>query len=314
MLAELVREKAAGKPSVDRQTTVGNVLISWLDGRHDRVAAATWVRYESQVRYGLAGLARVRVSELTADNVRAHLRTLSPAAGSAVLRILRSALERAVRDGTVERNVAVGVAPPKRTVRTGVVLTDAELARLYQAAYGTPFYALWTVLTGSGPRMGEALGLRWTDLDFANRRIHISGSIRHQSKATRGTGHRLQRQEPKTAAGKRVVPMTTRAAAALLSLPQDAIYVFHRGHGRPLNPSTVQRAFAALLEAADLEPMRLHDLRHSWVSRMLARGASLDDVKRLAGHSSIQVTSDTYSHLVSESALRVAGSIDEAVG
>lgn len=314
MLAELVREKAAGKRPVDRQTTIGTLLIAWLNERHGRVTATSWHRYESQVRLGLAGLAHIKATALTADDIRTHLRTLTPAGGQAVLRILRAALTLAERDGLLERNVADGVASPRRVPREGVVLTDAELGRLYRVSYGTPFYALWTVLAGSGLRMGEGLGLRWTDLDIPARLISVTGGLRHQDRRARGTGLRLQRQDPKTAAGKRIVPMTLRTATALSSMPQDAIYVFHRGHGRPLNPSTVQRAFAALVADAGLPPMRLHDLRHSWVSRMLAHGASLDDVKRLAGHSSIAVTSDVYGHLVSESAARVAAALDEAVG
>lgn len=116
-----------------------------------------------------------------------------------------------------------------------------------------------------------------------------------------------------SAAGRRLLPLTDRAVSALAAANRDAVYIFH-SRGRPLNPSTVQRHFALIVEEAGLGKVRLHDLRHSFITRALAHGASLDDVRRLAGHSSIRITADMYAHRVEarlREAVRTAG---EAVG
>ena len=74
--------------------------------------------------------------------------------------------------------------------------------------------------------------------------------------------------------------------------------VFARENGEPLHPETVTKRFAKLAEAAGLRPVRLHDLRHGQASLMLAAGVDLAVVSKRLGHSSIAITSDTYSHLL----------------
>lgn len=135
----------------------------------------------------------------------------------------------------------------------------------------------------------------------------------HQDRRYRGSGPRLALQPPKTAAGRRTAPLAGFAARALATMPRDAVYVFHRHNGKPLNPSTVQRAFAAAVERAGLPPMHLHDARHTAATLALASGATLDDVKRMLGHSSIAITSDVYGHLVTGRQRAIADALDEAV-
>ena len=74
--------------------------------------------------------------------------------------------------------------------------------------------------------------------------------------------------------------------------------VFARENGEPLHPETVTKRFAKLAEAAGLRPVRLHDLRHGQASLMLAAGVPLAVVTKRLGHSSVSITSDTYSHLL----------------
>lgn len=313
LLVELQRERASGMAPVDRRTTVGDLLRSWLGSRQGVVSDASYLRYESQVRLGLSDLHRIPVSSLTAEDIRAHLRGLSPAYAGSVLRILRAALTIAEQDGTVSRNVAKAVDAPRREPSPGIALT-AQQVRHFLAVTKGEFRPLWCVLFGSGVRMGEALGLRWADVDIPGRRLYVTGSMRHQSKTTRGNGPRLQRQEPKTEGSRRITPLPTFAAAAVDAMPRDALFVFHRANGTPLNPSTVQRAFTAAIAAAGLPPIRLHDTRHAAATLWLASGASLDDVKRALGHSSIAITSDTYGHYVSERTAALADLMERAVG
>jgi integrase len=310
MLADLRRGVAAGEPAEDRQTTVGTLLLRWLAAQS--VGPSSFVRYEGLVRLQLAGLASVRAQRLTPEHVRAHLRTLrsSPATIGAALRILRAALALAVSDGTLERNVALAVKAPPSAPSTSVALAADQARALLETSRETSWYPLWALLLGTGLRMGEALGLRWTDLSGGM--LTVSGAIRHQPRSQRGTGPRLARVEPKTERSRRVVALPAFVVVALSELSHDALYVFHRGNGKPLNPSTVQRAFAAA--TVGLPRVRLHDCRHTAATLMLASGASLDDVKRALGHTSIAITSDVYGHLVEGRARELAARLNEAIG
>jgi integrase len=131
----------------------------------------------------------------------------------------------------------------------------------------------------------------------------------------------LQRVEPKTESGWRTLALAPTVAAALTKRKAEVAeqprnvesYVFTSSNGTLLDPRNVDRLFHAFLETAGLRRIRIHDLRHSAASIMLTSGATLDDVKRYLGHSSISVTSDIYGHLVEGRSAEVAGGIERAI-
>lgn len=299
MLAELRVEQARGDAVVDRSVRVRRLLMAWLDAKRGSVADSTWLRYESLGRLQLAPLHDLVASSVTPEQCRSLVRRLSAEGESAAtvrmaIIVLRGSFRLAIRDRLIVLDPTDGIPLPSRPRTPGIALTVEERNRVI--ANGGEFRALFAVLFGSAPRMGEALALRWSDIGPDS--VTITGSVRHQDKRTRGKGPRLALQEPKTAAGRRVAPLPDFAKRELDALPRDGVFVFHRANGKPLNPSTVQRAFAAAVEAAKLPPMRLHDARHTAITHWITSGASLDDAKRWAGHSSIAITSDVYGHLV----------------
>ena len=86
----------------------------------------------------------------------------------------------------------------------------------------------------------------------------------------------------------------------------DTGLVFTAGDGRPLVPDHVSRLFARLIKEADLPPIRLHDLRHGAATLALAGGANLKVVSEMLGHSTIAITADTYTSVLSEVAREAA--------
>lgn len=80
--------------------------------------------------------------------------------------------------------------------------------------------------------------------------------------------------------------------------PSDHGLVFAREHGTPIAPERVTKRFAQMVSAAGLRPIRLHDLRHGQASLMLAAGVPIAVLSKRLGHSTIALTSDTYSHLL----------------
>lgn len=327
MLVELRAEQARGEPVVDRSVRLRRLLMAWLDAKKGSVADSTWLRYESLGRLQLEPLHDLVASAVTPEVVRSHVRLLtvtgeSAAAVRMAIIVLRGAFDMAVRDGLIVRNPTDRIPLPQRNPTPGIALSVEERNRVIASA--GEHRALVAVLFGTGGRLGEVLALRWSDIGPDS--VSITGSIRHQDKRTRGKGPRLALQEPKTAAGKRVAPLPDWTRRELDALPRDGVFVFHRHNGKPLNPSTVQRAFAAAVEAAGkcpetckpdcsvhaLPKMRLHDARHTFATQLLAAGASLDDVKRVLGHASISVTSDTYGHLVPERVGALARALEAA--
>lgn len=192
--------------------------------------------------------------------------------------------------------------PPKQDVEP---LTPDESRTLLKAAQGNSWEALWTLYVGLGLRRGEALRLRWGDIDLDNGHLNVVQSLQR----SRGE---LRLKSPKTDTSRRRVVLpgfcidalirhrtSEREKLASLELPIDqATLAFTSQAGTAIEPRNVNRAFEALLKKAKLRRVKLHDLRHTCASLLLAEGVAPRVVMELLGHSAIAVTMNTYSHVI----------------
>lgn len=299
---------------LNARLTVGRQLADWLADRRGKVRSSTWVGYETHVTHHLAGLGRIPLVRLTPSDVRRLVRErevagCSPATIGHSLVVLRMALKQAIADGLLARNVASFVPAPRVERAEVRVLTALEARQLLSAAPADRFGALWTLLLGRGLRLGEALGLRWSDVDLVAGELTVSRSLRPIDRRFREErSPRLQAVEPKTPASRRTMALPAPVVDALrrhrdleAQKPRSLSgLVFTSPRGTPLDPRNVGRAWEAFSVAAGLPRIRIHDLRHSCAALLLGEGMTLEDLKRLLGHANIAITSDTYGHLVRE--------------
>ena len=169
----------------------------------------------------------------------------------------------------------------------------------------TPYSAVLQFMAFTGCRRGEALGLRWSDVDLENGTAAIVQSLQ------RLKGQGLQFQAPKSAKGRRSIALDPgtvdmlrdhRGRRLLYQIELDGVYqdhglVFSGPLGGPLDPSVLTRNFEKLARKADLPGVRLHDLRHFHATLMLQEGTNPKIVQERLGHSSFAITMDTYSHV-----------------
>jgi len=157
----------------------------------------------------------------------------------------------------------------------------------------------------TGLRQAELLGLRWRDIDLDMLSISVS-QVRYKRRGI------CIFKEPKTSHSRRRVAMTPKLALFLreyLSMRQD-IYnnlgkhlsaddlVFTSVDRRPIDPAVLSHAFARIVSKAGLENVRFHDLRHTFASLMLMRGAKPKVISEALGHASVAFTMDVYSHII----------------
>ena len=218
---------------------------------------------------------------------------------------LRCALNMALKWGLVSRNVATLVGPPRIQRKEIRSFTPEEARTFLEAIKGDRLEALFSVALSLGLRQGEALGLRWQDVDFDARTLRVNFAIQRIE-------GRLQMVEPKTERSRRVLPLPKTVISALrahrsrqleekLSLGpewQETGLVFTSSIGTPLEPRNVVRKFHALLKNAGLPRSRFHDLRHSCASLLLAQGVPARTVMDILGHSQISLTMNTYAHVM----------------
>ena len=308
-------DRAAGLPVAVERQTVAQFLRDWLENSvKPSVRPLTHEQYSQHVKLYLAPLlGHHGLIKLAPQHVRAFLGRkledgLSPRTVQLSLVILRKALGQAVKDGLLGRNVAKLVDGPRVGRFESQTLSPEQARGFLDAAKGERFEALYTAALAVGLRMGEALGLRWQDVDLDRRTLTVNRIL---ERIGRGQGSTLQLVEPKTSRSRRTVNLAEAAVRALKahrvrqfeerlsagSRWQERGLVFPNTLGKPLEPHELHNGFKALLSKASLPDIRFHDLRHSAASLMLAQGIPLRTIQDILGHSSITLTANLYAHV-----------------
>ncbi len=232
-------------------------------------------------------------------------RGLKPYSVLQVHRLLHRTLSHAFHLGLVRRNPTLLVFPPRPSRRPTTALSGEQLLFLLDQTRGDRLHALWVLLSSAGLRIGEALGLRWQDLDLDRGRLSVSRALQRR----RGIG--LVFVEPKTTRSRRAVELTGRAVEVLaehrrrqsalrLLTPgwHESGLVFTSLRGGAMEPHQANSELTRALTAAGLPHIRVHDLRHTTATVMLEAGIHPKVVQELLGHKTIATTLDTYSHVM----------------
>jgi integrase len=190
---------------------------------------------------------------------------------------VRKALGDAARWGLVARNVAQLADPPTPKRADMRTWTAGELRRFLEHDEGERLAALWMLTASTGMRRGEALGLRWVDVDLDLARVAVRQTLVL-------AGRQVVVSEPKTSRGRRSIALDPRTVAALKAWKtaqiaerltwgpawSDSGLVFTREDGTPIHPEWLSDAFEWRVKTAGLPRIRLHDLRHTHASLGLA--------------------------------------------
>lgn len=234
---------------------------------------------------------------------------------------LHDALQTAVKWGLLGRNPADAVNQPRYQRYEAHILNEEDVHVFLEATRSTPYYALFYLALFTGMRRSELLALRWSDVDLDLAHVSVARTLHHLRDGT--TIFRV----PKTPKGRRLVALPPSAALVLRehrdnqkaesillgrSLTEDDL-VFAQPDGSPLLPDTVTHAWIKLARRSGLAGVRLHDARHSHASLMLKAGIHPKVVQERLGHASIQITLDTYSHLVPSLQTAAAVRFDEGL-
>jgi len=310
-LTRALREKQMGVPASDDRQRLDRFLEHWLEAAaKPAVRPRTYEGYAARVRNHLVpALGRIPLTKLTPDHVQAMLNSktaegLSPSTVRGIHAVLRRALNQAMRWGLIVRNVASLVSPPRVVTSEPTTLSPEQVRGLLATVQGTRHEGLYTVALSLGLRLGEALGLKWVDIDLDAGTVAVRRSV-HRSEG------KLREAELKTERSRRTLalPAQTEAAlrrhrtrqleARLLAGDQwrEQDFVFTSAFGTPLEPRNALRFFKRDLEREGLPEMRFHDLRHTCASLLLAQNVHARIVMETLGHARISTTMDLYSHV-----------------
>lgn len=330
-----------------RQTVKDFLEQDWLPAVRHQLAPSTFDSYERNVRHhivpGIGGIQLQALDGAALDRFYGHLLAAGRKRGSQgpglkartvryIATIIHSALDDAVRSRRVQVNAADQATPPSAKAARAPEMrtwTGPQLASFLERTSDDRHGYAWAFLATTGCRRGEALGVRWSDLDLDSGSASIRQQVVPLPKAG-GVGREGRIVQGTKGGDARVIELDQRTvtmlkawrklqAAERLSLGAgyaDHGLVFPRHDGRPQHPEAFSKTFDRRLRQeafADLPTIRLHDLRHTWATLALEAGVDVAVVSKRLGHSSPVVTWSTYQHvrkhMQTDAAERVAASI-----
>jgi integrase len=331
-LAKALSDREGGITFDADSLRLGDYLQRWLeDSKKGSVKRVTYEGYARQVRNHLVPtLGRIKLKALKPAHLRGLYREKSETGLSArtvgyIHATIHNALEQAVKDGLLPRNVADAVKPPQLCKEEIQPLTPAQTKSLLEAVGGETvggdrFEALYVLAVTAGLRQGELLGLKWEDIALDRGLLQVRRTLSNTK------GGEPVFSDPKTARGRRSVKLTARAVEALkrhrerqleereevAGLWQNHGLVFPTQVGTAMSRhNLVARSFKPLLKRAGLPEIRFHDLRHTCATLMLAVGANPKVAQETLGHANVTITLDTYSHLLPNMQDEVAEKVNE---
>jgi integrase len=358
-LVELQAQHHQGVPVSVSELLVGDYLEQWLSGVVSRKRPKTYVGYRDVVRLHITPvIGKKRLTKLTTQDVRrlvAHTeqkciccvqgldarrepgerrccaigeccgRRLSQRMVQLVHAVLRAALQDAMREELVPRNVAKLVQVDAPDNRPGRGLAAAEAYRVLQAAEAEPLHALYVLALYLGLRRAELLGLHWEDVRLRSEPGRYP--YLEITKTLQRVGGELRFVPPKTRTSRRTIPLPPVCVSALQQHAErqekqraaggpdwkEHGLVFPSRVGTPMEPDNLRRSWDRIKTAAGVQ-LRFHDLRHTCVTLLLEIGTPPHIVREIAGHSALDVTMTIYAHTSLEEKYRALSRLDERLG
>lgn len=215
----------------------------------------------------------------------------------------------ACENGLIASNpVTKSVKCPKKLEKSTRVLTLEEQEKFLDVAKKSINYNHFLFILQTGVRSSELRGLKWDDIDFQNRILHIKRNVTYNSHINKFIVGEL-----KTSSGLRSIPMTQTAYDLLMRMKcqhasrkqkiisfEFADHVFLNRKGRLLPNSCYNNYLARLCDKAGIERISMHTLRHTFATRCIESGMKPKTLQKILGHSNISMTMDLYVHVTED--------------
>lgn len=174
------------------------------------------------------------------------------------------------------------------------------------------------MVLNTGLRLGETIGLRKSDWDKEKKTLHVQRNIQSVSKrddtGNRVKGKQLVRNTTKTYSGDRVIPLNKSAMEALERLCEahpDSEWIVCSSKDDMIPPERLERTFYRILKNVGISQAGTHSLRHTFASMLFAENVDVKTISELLGHASIQITLNTYVHLIGKPKYHAVDKLNE---
>lgn len=308
-LAKKITEINEGTFVEPSKTTLKKYLCEWLEIKKMSVQNSTYDVYKSCINAYIAPtIGMVPLSKLTVMHIQKCYKKMSDmnsAKNTTLLvhRILKTALNLAVKQGILYRNPATTAEIPKAEKSSIQTWTEDEVKTFLLHSQNSRYHIGFILAITTGMRLGEVLGLRWQDVDFKNHTVTINQTVGHDDKI---------KTSAKTNSSKRTIPIPLETIEELKKrrlqvnkdkLRQGSAYndfdlIICENSGGSTRRNTFRRNFLKIIRNAEIKTIKFHDLRHTHATLLLKQGVHPKIVSERLGHSDISLTLRVYSHVL----------------
>lgn len=269
--------------------TYGEWFAQYMALYKRQIASKTRESYQRLAALVGPVLDGIALEAVTPEDVQQAVLAVTDAAGSRQAQLayalIHAVLRRACRSRRIQYNPADAIDRPEHTPMPGRAISAADWPTLAPIIDADVSLA---IMAYAGLRRGELLAITRGDVD-------LSAGVIHVSRQRVRVGGQMVTSTPKSAAGVRDVPITPELASILA---RDLRQLHPRARICACAPETLAHRWrAAQLDAGISQPYRLHDLRHTYATRMVCAGCNLRVLQYMIGHASLDLTVSTYTHI-----------------
>lgn len=284
--------------------TFKEVAQEWLEHKKMNLRHTTWAVYEGHTRNHFNEFDPLYMNRISTAMVENFITTrqeqgMNLSTLKKVLISLGQIFSLGVKRGYCIKNPLADADRPRSQgaeedgQENIQIMTPEQIGAFLENVKAHKYKTLFTLAIFSGARQGELLGLKWSDIYWENKQIHIQRTFNNGAfftTKTKGSNRKVD-IGPKT--------MKTLKEWKLACPPGELELVFPTTNGTPMNNSNmVNRYFRPALKAAGIDQIRFHDLRHTYASLLIEQGENIKYVQTQLGHATPTVTLNVYAHLM----------------
>lgn len=336
-LEDYKKDLSLGALPSDDKLTLEQWYYTWLfDYRIKDLKPKSFEKYEGIYRNYIKGstIGKIKLKDLRATHLQKHYNELIDIYNKPVSTVkslntrLKPCLAEAEKQGYIQKNYCKMVTLPKDNTTKEIKVLSSDQQKLFiEAIKGHNLEVLFLVALSTGLRLGEILGLKWSDIDFNTGTLTVNRTIQRVTQIDRN-GNRESKvieQLPKTKNSIRTIPIpkniliklkdhrleqnTNRLKLGNLYFNND--YVFCDKLGYPIDDKRPARNLKSILTKLDIEPIKFHGLRHTYATRLFEANVPPKTVQVLMGHSDISITLDIYTHVMEDTKLEAVEKLNE---
>lgn len=299
----LIGREIASRYLSGRYITVSKVYREWLNAVVNRVKESTLANYQNKFeKHILPEFGDVPCADLTAGRINAFInKKLADGLSASYVRDIFTVFKTMLKYAQEEYGFRLSlknVTLPKAERKQVEKICDTEQKKLVSYLKANMSLTAFGILLSlfMGVRIGELCGLKWEDVDFQNKILHIRRTVQRISSANGNRKTKIVISAPKSASSFREITIPDALMKYFEMFRSEADYFILSGTDKPVEPRTMQYRYKKILRSAEMEDHNYHKLRHTFATNSAEKGFNVKALSAVLGHSSVTLTLNRYIH------------------